>query len=171
MLSTSTAAPSLGSPSAPTYNQTDTDPWSLSGSVSPTDVSSHPATLPGIPHGSGGAPVTLTGELGVNWWQKQSKVEVSILPVKKGFILARYTAYMISSDVCDLSKSHHYTPTLNSLGYHLQRGAPVTRRYSDFVYLFDCFIKRYPFRIIPSLPPKRLGGTSDRSIVGILQIF
>lgn len=57
----------------------------------------------------------------------------------------------------------------------MQRGAPVPRRYSEFVFLFDCLclsnslvwlvlilyilglIRRYPFRIIPQLPPKRVG--------------
>jgi hypothetical protein len=28
------------------------------------------------------------------------------------------------------------------------------RRYSDFVWLLDCLIRRYPFRLLPSLPPK-----------------
>ena len=36
-------------------------------------------------------------------------------------------------------------------------GEPVSRRYSDFVWLLDCLVKRYPFRLLPSLPPKRVG--------------
>lgn len=36
------------------------------------------------------------------------------------------------------------------------RGAEVQRRYSDFDWLLECLVKRYPFRMLPSLPPKRL---------------
>ncbi|TIC37799.1 hypothetical protein E3Q02_01562 [Wallemia mellicola] len=32
----------------------------------------------------------------------------------------------------------------------------VSRRFSDFVWLHDCLLVRYPFRNIPNLPPKRL---------------
>lgn len=39
-----------------------------------------------------------------------------------------------------------------------RRGAgPLSRRYTDFVWLNDCLVKRYPFRLLPSLPPKRIG--------------
>ena len=34
----------------------------------------------------------------------------------------------------------------------------MVRRYSDFVWLLDCLHKRYPFRILPLLPPKRVAG-------------
>ncbi|GAV48010.1 hypothetical protein ZYGR_0I03060 [Zygosaccharomyces rouxii] len=33
----------------------------------------------------------------------------------------------------------------------------VVRRYSDFVWLQEVLLKRYPFRLIPELPPKRIG--------------
>jgi hypothetical protein len=39
----------------------------------------------------------------------------------------------------------------------LQRGAPVQRRYSEFVFLWDVLVRRYPFRLLPALPPKRVG--------------
>lgn len=52
-------------------------------------------------------------------------------------------------------------------------GETVSRRYSDFVWLLDCILRRYvsydesfrffgrlliaqPFRILPSLPPKKM---------------
>jgi hypothetical protein len=38
----------------------------------------------------------------------------------------------------------------------LRRGSKVIRRYSDFVWLLDCLQKRYPFRVLPLLPPKRV---------------
>lgn len=39
----------------------------------------------------------------------------------------------------------------------------MTRRYSEFVFLWDCLMRRYPFRLLPQLPPKRIGReyTSD----------
>ncbi|KAH8705289.1 sorting nexin Mvp1 [Talaromyces proteolyticus] len=37
-----------------------------------------------------------------------------------------------------------------------RRGSSVVRRYSDFVWLLDCLQKRYPFRQLPLLPPKRV---------------
>ncbi|TIA86548.1 hypothetical protein E3P99_03647 [Wallemia hederae] len=41
-------------------------------------------------------------------------------------------------------------------------GDAVSRRFSDFVWLHDCLLTRYPFRLVPNLPPKRitLGGHS-----------
>lgn len=38
-----------------------------------------------------------------------------------------------------------------------KRTSKVVRRYSDFVWLLDCLHKRYPFRQLPLLPPKRVG--------------
>ncbi|KAJ6164773.1 hypothetical protein N7470_003445 [Penicillium chermesinum] len=37
-----------------------------------------------------------------------------------------------------------------------RRGSTVVRRYSDFVWLLDCLQKRFPFRQLPLLPPKRV---------------
>lgn len=36
-------------------------------------------------------------------------------------------------------------------------GITVTRRYSEFVYLWEVLTRRYPFRLFPALPPKRIG--------------
>jgi hypothetical protein len=38
-----------------------------------------------------------------------------------------------------------------------QNGVTVTRRYSEFAYLWEVLLRRYPFRLFPSLPPKRIG--------------
>jgi len=40
-----------------------------------------------------------------------------------------------------------------------RRNSKVIRRYSDFVWLLDCLHKRYPFRQLPLLPPKRVAST------------
>ena len=44
-------------------------------------------------------------------------------------------------------------------GWTSQRGSTVHRRYSEFVFLWDCLVRRYPFRLLPQLPPKRIGRT------------
>lgn len=36
------------------------------------------------------------------------------------------------------------------------RKSSVTRRYSDWLWLAECLVKRYPFRCLPVLPPKRI---------------
>ncbi|KAF2126429.1 hypothetical protein P153DRAFT_322275 [Dothidotthia symphoricarpi CBS 119687] len=50
-------------------------------------------------------------------------------------------------------------------------GTKVVRRYSDFVWLLDCLHKRYPFRQLPLLPPKRvaINGTPIASDAGFLE--
>ncbi|OBZ83189.1 Sorting nexin mvp1, partial [Choanephora cucurbitarum] len=37
----------------------------------------------------------------------------------------------------------------------------VLRRFSDFWWLWEVLLKRYPFRMIPGLPPKKLGGRTS----------
>lgn len=43
----------------------------------------------------------------------------------------------------------------------LQRfGASVSRRYNDFVVFHDLLLQKFPYRMVPALPPKKmLGGT------------
>jgi sorting nexin-8 len=53
---------------------------------------------------------------------------------QQGFILNRYTVYEIITE----------------------HGTPVHRRYSEFTFLWDCLVRRYPFRLLPALPPKRV---------------
>lgn len=60
-----------------------------------------------------------------------------------GYIFNRYTLYQIQS---------------------FTRETPVQRRYSEFVFLWDCLVKRYPFRILVGLPPKRIGRTSNTNV-------
>lgn len=49
---------------------------------------------------------------------------------------------------------------------HERKGTSVPRRYSDFVWLQGCLLKRYPFRLIPSLPPKRLAISGHHLVAG-----
>ncbi|KAF4119806.1 sorting nexin-8 [Geosmithia morbida] len=60
---------------------------------------------------------------------------VTLMPDKEGLFMFQHHNYEVTSQ---------------------RRGSKVVRRYSDFVWLLDCLHKRYPFRIIPLLPPKRV---------------
>ena len=64
-------------------------------------------------------------------------VTVSTLPGKEGVFLFQHHNYEVKT---------------------IRRGSTVVRRYSDFVWLLDCLHKRYPFRRLPLLPPKRIQG-------------
>ena len=72
-----------------------------------------------------------------SWWKNQESITVTIHG-QAGYIFNRYTLYQLQS---------------------FTRGTPVQRRYSEFVFLWDCLVKRYPFRILVGLPPKRIGRT------------
>jgi sorting nexin-8 len=62
-------------------------------------------------------------------------ITVQSLPEKEGVFLFQHRNYQITS---------------------ARRGSKVIRRYSDFAWLLDCLHKRYPFRQLPLLPPKRV---------------
>lgn len=64
-------------------------------------------------------------------------VTISTLPDKEGLFLFQHHNYEVKT---------------------VRRGSSVVRRFSDFVWLLDCLQKRYPFRCLPLLPPKRVQG-------------
>lgn len=65
----------------------------------------------------------------------EESVVVSLMPGKEGVFMFQHHNYEVTSQ---------------------RRGSKVIRRYSDFVWLLDCLHKRYPFRVLPLLPPKRV---------------
>ncbi|ROW12737.1 hypothetical protein VMCG_00215 [Cytospora schulzeri] len=65
----------------------------------------------------------------------EEHIIVSLLPEKEGMFMFQHHNYEVAS---------------------ARRGSKVIRRYSDFVWLLDCMHKRYPFRALPLLPPKRV---------------
>lgn len=67
-------------------------------------------------------------------------VTVTTLPDKEGVFLFQHHNYEVKA---------------------IRRASSVVRRYSDFVWLLDCLQKRYPFRRLPLLPPKRIQGTLE----------
>jgi sorting nexin-8 len=62
-------------------------------------------------------------------------ITVTSLPEKEGMFMFQHRNYEVAS---------------------ARRNSKVIRRYSDFVWLLDCLHKRYPFRQLPLLPPKRV---------------
>lgn len=69
--------------------------------------------------------------------QVEETVTVTLLPEKEGLFMFQHRNYEVKS---------------------ARRGSTVIRRYSDFVWLLDCLQKRFPFRQLPLLPPKRVSG-------------
>ena len=67
----------------------------------------------------------------------EETIQITLLPEKEGVFMFQHHNYQVASS---------------------RRGSKVVRRYSDFVWLLDCLQKRYPFRQLPLLPPKRVGG-------------
>lgn len=84
-------------------------------------------------------------ELGYSYDELKSldDIKVTLLPEKKGTLLNRHNEYNI--------ESRHF-------------GSSVSRRYNDFVGFHQVILARYPYRLIPSLPPKALFGQSDEFI-------
>ncbi|KAK9475451.1 uncharacterized protein V1510DRAFT_409235 [Dipodascopsis tothii] len=75
---------------------------------------------------------------------EQDKIKVSIIPEKEGVLIFRHVNYLLEGGTAQTADG--------SAGRGGQR---VVRRYSDFVWLLNCLYKRYPFRLLPLLPPKR----------------
>jgi sorting nexin-8 len=67
----------------------------------------------------------------------EEHILVTLMPEKEGMFFFQHHNYEVTSS---------------------RRGSKVVRRYSDFVWLLDCLHKRYPFRVLPLLPPKRVAG-------------
>ncbi|KAK9771803.1 hypothetical protein SCAR479_11591 [Seiridium cardinale] len=65
----------------------------------------------------------------------EENILVTLMPEKEGMFMFQHHNYEVTSS---------------------RRGSKVIRRYSDFVWLLDCLHKRYPFRVLPLLPPKRV---------------
>ncbi|CAO3573868.1 unnamed protein product [Mortierella alpina] len=71
-----------------------------------------------------------------HWFLNLDSIRITFAPEKEGIFLFKHTNYIVES------KNHKTT---------------VIRRYSDFWWLLEVLGKRFPYRILPNLPPKRLG--------------
>ncbi|KAH9230388.1 hypothetical protein K456DRAFT_1727444 [Colletotrichum gloeosporioides 23] len=81
------------------------------------------------------APALRTSTSGRTGSSVEESIIVTLMPEKEGLFMFQHHNYEVSS---------------------IRRGSKVIRRYSDFVWLLDCLHKRYPFRVLPLLPPKRV---------------
>ncbi|KAL0093199.1 hypothetical protein F4703DRAFT_1827872 [Phycomyces blakesleeanus] len=75
----------------------------------------------------------------LEWFKDLDVIKLSIAPEKEGFLF-KHVNYVVESQ---------------------KRQSIVLRRYSDFYWLWETLLKRYPFRLIPNLPPKKLGAQDD----------
>ncbi|KAF7728007.1 Sorting nexin mvp1 [Apophysomyces ossiformis] len=71
-----------------------------------------------------------------SWFQDLEEIKVTIAPERAGFIF-KHVNYIVESQ---------------------KRSSIVLRRYSDFWWLMEVLLRRYPFRTLPNLPPKKVGG-------------
>ncbi|KAF3483365.1 uncharacterized protein GIQ15_02689 [Arthroderma uncinatum] len=76
----------------------------------------------------------------VNSSGMEDVIAIQMLPEKEGMFLFQHRNYEVKS---------------------ARKATSVIRRYSDFVWLVDCLQKKFPFRQIPLLPPKRVAADSN----------
>ncbi|PVF93930.1 hypothetical protein CPB86DRAFT_789597 [Serendipita vermifera] len=129
-IATSTVKTSFPPPRpGPTYNS-EPDPWTTSRGVwaGTSGITANVTT------GLASASILSSG-LPPHWWKGLEQVNVTF-HAQQGLFFNKYTLYSVQS---------------------YSRGAAVYRRYSEFVFLWDCLVRRYPFRLLPQLPPKRIG--------------
>jgi len=112
------------------------DPWMTGVRYGAAAAATAPFGVGAAGVNGGGAPPSSVSGTGLpsGWWRRLEKVTV-LFAGHQGFVLNRYMAYGITTE----------------------RGGAVQRRYSEFTFLWDCLVRRYPFRLLPQLPPKRIG--------------
>jgi hypothetical protein len=82
------------------------------------------------------------------YWKRLETVEVGLLAEREGWFLQKYKVESDVSDCGDLFTGYWADGQKRGAG-------AVSRRYSDFVWLLDCLIKRY-VRIWPKEDGRRL---------------
>lgn len=94
-----------------------------------------------------------------NWYQVARKnynplsiniILVEEIPEREG-LLFKHTNYLVK----------HLVALPNTM---FSKDGCVIRRYSDFNWLREVLLKKYPFRMIPELPPKRIGSQNSDPI-------
>ncbi|OXV09513.1 hypothetical protein Egran_02722 [Elaphomyces granulatus] len=91
--------------------------------------------LPEEDQGGSNTPRRSLGGGKITGSQVEEVITITMVPEKEGMFMFQHRNYEVKSP---------------------RRGSTVIRRYSDFVWLLDCLQKRYPFRQLPLLPPKRV---------------
>ncbi|CDZ97971.1 Membrane coat complex Retromer, subunit VPS5/SNX1, Sorting nexins, and related PX domain-containing proteins [Phaffia rhodozyma] len=128
----------------PTPAPSSLDPWS--SMPIPTTIDSpsslgptYPSSFLSTPSVRGQNPLQRKGLLAIpDWFDKLKQVDVRLATEKEGRgFFWKWNVFELSFD-----------------------GIVVRRRYSDFLWLEECLIKKYPFRMHFNLPPKRIGADS-----------
>lgn len=83
------------------------------------------------------------------WFRDLDHITVSRTSEKEGFLF-KHINYEVESE---------------------KLGCKVLRRFSDFWWLWEILLRRYPYRIMPNLPPKKLGGSKVTFQNYLLEIF
>lgn len=112
------------------------EPPSPKSSPSPSSPAPSPNVVRSVVSPSAARPRARGSTDNYQWFLDRDLVKVNVAPEKEGFLF-KHTNYVLESQ---------------------QRSSVVLRRYSDFWWLWETLLKRYPFRILPNLPPKKLGG-------------
>ncbi|KAI8332626.1 hypothetical protein BC941DRAFT_358857 [Chlamydoabsidia padenii] len=123
------------------------DPWRTTGSANPP-INSTTITN-GKPmiqiNGTTANPPTLSESKTftkldtTDWFTDLDNIKVVVAPEKEGFIF-KHINYIVESQ---------------------HRSSLVLRRYSDFFWLWEVLLKRYPCRLVPNLPPKKISGRDE----------
>lgn len=74
---------------------------------------------------------------------QNNAIKIKEVPEKEG-LLFKHINYAITHEI--------------KLGMSGPGTKKVIRRYSDFAWLLEFLLKKYPFRVIPGLPPKKFSG-------------
>lgn len=154
---TSTAEPSVPRPSTVgseggwgSFNPSADTPFSGPSGLGPSPFGEPSST------GPSGAPTNLAQSLGIHNPPPlpqgvEETVTVTTIAEKEGIFMFQHRNYEVAS---------------------ARRNVKVIRRYSDFVWLLDCLHKRYPFRQLPLLPPKRVASEFlSLSLLSALALF
>ncbi|ORX45727.1 hypothetical protein DM01DRAFT_1349340 [Hesseltinella vesiculosa] len=126
--------------SPPNKEQVLEDPWRKPGDVNGNadrTITPAPPALAPPPHDepsnmyvNGGFKLLDSDD----WFSDLDTIKLTIAPEREGFLF-KHVIYTVSSH---------------------QRSSLVLRRYSDFYWLWQILTKVYPFRVVPTMPPKKV---------------
>lgn len=123
-----------------------------------------------------------TGLLGTVWESSvdpsnynplsKNTISVSLVPKREGTLFFRHVNYVVegilpasiikndtsSSSTTIASSTQNLSSSTTTTTSSGNTRFKVIRRYSDFDWLLESLQRKYPFRLLPILPPKRLSG-------------
>ena len=85
-------------------------------------------------------------------------VSVNLLPEKKGMVF-KHVEYLVESKVGGGRKKRESMYT--ELIIIQTHKSSVRRRYKDFEAYYDLLVAKYPYRLVPRLPPKKLNNRKE----------